>query len=103
MRAFWDDLTSSAKAALLLALTSTFVRFEATSSTRINGVVTSCSYFDFGAVGFGGLAVIASVFAIKDGRTANNPTPSYIVSGLSMLIALYSIASGLGIIGSPCP
>lgn len=97
----WSDLTGATKTALVVALLSVFVGFTTLSSTSINGVRT-CSFMDFGALGFGAAAVVIGLgVALKPG-SGRNPTLNRAIGAAVVLIGLWRVAYGLGLIGSPC-
>ena len=69
-----------------------------TLSSSTNGVVTYCDYKDYGAILFGGLAVLAAVI----GAAMNRQRDNLLFAGAAALTGLYSLAAGLGLIGAPC-
>ena len=94
----WQQLAIGTRAAIVLVGLSFLITFEKSSSGSTNGVVTYCDYKDYGAILFGGLAVLAAVI----GAAMNRQRDNLLFAGAAALTGLYSLAAGLGVIGSPC-
>lgn len=97
----WKDITGAAKAAAILAFLSIFVSLSTTYSS-VSGGVRSCSFTDYGAIVFGGLAAIAGLVAVLRPGGAEGALLNRSVGALAILIGLWRLAYGFGLVGGPC-
>ena len=97
----FSNLSLPAKIAMCLALAGFFVTIETHQRSSTNGVLTSCSYIDYGAVALGAAAGIVGLVAILSALSRRDSTSIAVAVG-AIAIAAWHLASGLGLIGSPC-
>ena len=97
----WRDITGAAKTAAILALLSVFVSFHSLNTSTMNGVRT-CSFLDFGAIVFGGLAAIVGALALASPGAGEARNLNRLVGGIALLVGLWRLGYGLGYIGGPC-
>lgn len=95
------DLSLPAKIAMGLALAGFFVTVETFQKTSENGVLTSCSYSDYGAVALGAGAGVVGIVAVILGIARRDTTSAALAAG-AIAIAAWHLASGLGLVGGPC-
>lgn len=96
-----DPLILPAKAGLICMALSFVVTVEQSTSSARNGVVITCDYIDYGAVGFGGLALLAGLITLV--LTFSPPRATNLMAGAgATLIGGYNVLTGLGLIGQPC-
>ena len=97
----FSDLSLSAKIAMGLALAGFFVTIETSQRSLENGVLTSCSYIDYGAVALGAAAAVVGLVAVFSGMSRRD-TASIAIAAGALAIAAWHLGSGLGLIGGPC-
>lgn len=100
----WTDLSGATKTAVILAIVGFFIKFEWSSTGRVNGVA-SCTYSDYGALGLGGLTVLAAVaglFLVRALAAPQARRANLLASGGALLVGAFHLARGLGFIGGPC-
>ncbi len=97
----WRDASGAAKAAAIFATLSLVVSFSTTNTSSINGV-RSCSFTDYGAVGFGAVAVIAGLFALLRAGDGSTRGLNLTVGAATVLVGLWRVSYGLGLVGGPC-
>ncbi|WP_068304325.1 hypothetical protein [Pararhodobacter sp. CCB-MM2] len=97
----WRDITGAAKAAAILALLSVIVSFTSLSTSSMNGVRT-CSFVDYGAIAFGGLAILFGAIALAKPGEGEAAGINRMAGGLALLVGLWRLGYGLGFIGGPC-
>ncbi len=91
-----SDLTGAAKGAAILAILALVISINFTSTSTINGVFT-CSFIDYGRVGFGALAALVGLVGLVSGQGASRT-----VSAIAAVVGILAVLYGLGIILSPC-
>ena len=97
----FSNLSLPSKIAMCLALAGFVVTIETHQRSSTNGVLTSCSYIDYGAVALGCAAGIVGLVAVVSGLSRRDSTSAAVAAG-AVAIAAWHLASGLGLIGSPC-
>ncbi len=72
------------------------------SKTTQNGVITACSFTDYGALICGALAVVLGLMAAATGGVMRNVVS--LGAGLAAaVIGAYHVGRGFGLVGGPCP
>lgn len=97
----WSTLTGATKTAVVLAILSLFVSVSSTSTSSINGV-RSCSFMDFGAIGFGAAAAVVGLGVLLKPGEGEAVGANRLIGGLAVLVGLWRLAYGLGLAGGPC-
>ncbi|MCB1389831.1 MAG: hypothetical protein KDK12_11930 [Rhodobacteraceae bacterium] len=97
----WREYSGAAKAAAILGVLSLAVRVTSLR-TSSSGGMRSCSFMDYGALGFGALAVLAGLGALFLSGDAEKPGLSRLVGAIALLIGLWRMAYGAGMVGGPC-
>lgn len=97
----WSTLSGTAKTAVILAILSIFVSISSTSTSSINGV-RSCSFMDFGALGFGAAAALVGLGVLLKPGEGEGRMASRLLGAVALLVGLWRIAHGLGLTGGPC-
>lgn len=97
----WSDFTGATKAAVILAVLSVFVAVTTLNTSSLNGV-RSCSFMDFGALGFGAAAAVVGLGVVLKPGTGANPTLNRLIGAAALLVGLWRVAYGLGLVGGPC-
>lgn len=96
------NISASNKVAIVCAILGFVISFHSTSTSSINGVV-SCSYTNFSAIIFGGIAVLAGGLG-EFGGMANreNRSLNLAIGGGAALIGIFHLLRGFGVVGGPC-
>ncbi|MBF9042813.1 hypothetical protein HKCCE4037_05720 [Rhodobacterales bacterium HKCCE4037] len=99
----FSDLSGAAKAAAILAILSLVISINFTSTSTINGVST-CSFTDYGRIGFGGLALLVGLGGLASARAMRSSVrkANLTVSGIAAVVGALAVLYGLGLILSPC-
>jgi hypothetical protein len=88
---------------LVAAVLGAFCSLSTTNRTSINGVQTSCSYFDLGPLIFGGIAALASLIVLATAnRPPRQPVVEVSIGVLGLAVAAVHVVRAFGIIGGPC-
>ena len=106
-RSIWDRTPTAFKVGLVIATLGFFVSVTVFRSSTVNGAVTSCSYYDLGALAVALVVAICALTGFADGRKRHpsaRPTSQWLYSGTVVLLVMAAIhaARGLGIIGGAC-
>ena len=99
-----SDITGPTRIALICAGLGFIVSFES-HATSILGGVRGCPYTDYGALVFGGLAVLFGLIAIlQELRAQERAMINLEAAGLAEALGLLHILRGFGfgIVGGPC-
>ena len=100
----WHELTTLSKAALIVAALGFVVSFTSLDTASSNGVMTRCSFIDYGALIFGavgaGLGTLGEMSALRMEGTAR--VSNLLVSGAAVMIGILNVLRGLGVVGGPC-
>ena len=96
----WRTFSNEALIAFVLAILACVIVFPArpTPEEMAAGV---CSFFDYGAFGFGLAAVLAGIAAIINGARGND-LYSLVLGGLALLVGAIRVAYGSGYAFGPC-
>ena len=103
----WSRSPGALKVAVVAALLGFVVKTETTSYQSVNGALTDCSYTNWAGVLFGAFAIGAVIAAIARSRQQEPdqrlPTNILaIVVALVVVVAVYHIISGFGVVGGAC-
>ena len=98
------DLSGSAKGAAVLAILSLVISVHLSSTSSVNGALTSCTYFDIAKVVLGGLAIVVGIGGVLSARrdisAARNMNMA--VPGIAAAVGAFSVLVGFGLILGPC-
>lgn len=96
-----NQFSQLSKSAIVLAVLSVAVNISYTSSSTIDGQRT-CTFMDYGALGFGAAATVVGVVAMIKVRAGGDPIVSRIASALAIAVGVWRTLHGLGMLGGPC-
>ena len=109
MRDAFTDLPAAAKATLIFGVLGFVISLEFWSTSSHNGVMTACSYVDYGALGLGAVGAISGVRAILIGlgRTPARLSSTVlrnamVIGGIGLVLGVLHLIRGMGWIGGPC-
>ena len=102
----WDRIPTAHKWALVPAVAGFFFELSFNSSQTVNGVQTSCSYFDIAGPVFAIALVVMAVLGLQADRrqpeTARLGGAAYAIAAAYVLVAVYHLVTGIGLVGGPC-
>ncbi len=98
-KAFWWGLG--------MGLAAFVIKFTSGTTTKVNGVVTQCSYTDYFALFAAVFCVVAAVLGLRQGPRAGRARrvhPAVLVGVAVVVLALAGVhvLRGLGMLGGPC-
>jgi hypothetical protein len=102
----WDRIPTAHKWAIVPAVVGFFFELSFNSSQTVNGVQTSCSYFDVAGPVFAITLVVMAVMGIRADRrqpeTDRLGGAVYAIAAAYVLVAVYHFVTGIGLVGGPC-
>ncbi|MDT0200315.1 hypothetical protein [Nocardioides sp. AE5] len=108
MRDLLGSLDTKAKVLPILAVLAFFISLSASSSSTVNGEVTSCSHFDVFALGVAVICLVGGALLGWYAVRPRNPDdrsvrPWHAVLGIALvLVSVVHAVRAFGIIGGPC-
>lgn len=93
-------ISDEAIIAIILAILACVLPFEVHEVSG-NGDAKECFFVDYGALAFGAATVIAGLVAIRSGVRGNDGL-SCTLAGLALLVGLWRLSYGAGLMFSPC-
>ena len=103
MKFSWKETPMAIRVAMVCGLLGFIVRCSSTSSSSRNGRLTECSYFDGGAVLFGGVTVVASLIGIATSLGRSEDKALMLgLSIVSLLVGIVHLLRGFGTVGGAC-
>ncbi|AHM04138.1 hypothetical protein roselon_01772 [Roseibacterium elongatum DSM 19469] len=98
----YSHLTTLSKLALLLSVLGLVIGVQSLTTSTVNGV-TQCSFIDYGALLFGAAGAFAgSLGEVRALGMAEGKLENLIVSGAAVMIGIFNVLRGLGVIWGPC-
>jgi|GEM_PF-6076329 len=104
VKRLWSDTVTPAKATLICFVLGYVIQMTTFETAVNNGVITECRYNDYSALLFGAIGIVTAGYALKEARSPRYPTNlNYAVAAVGILLGIFNLLRGLGIIDSPCP
>jgi hypothetical protein len=103
---WWDRIPTAHKWAIVPAVVAFFFDLSVDSSLTVNGVQTSCFYFDIVGPVFALALVVMAVRGIRADHRRPEHTrlgPAvYAIAAAYVLVAVYHFVTGIGLVGGSC-
>jgi hypothetical protein len=102
----WDRIPTAHKWAIVPAVVGFFFELSVNSSRTVNGVQTSCSYFDVAGPVLAIALVVMAFLGVRGDRKQREAdrlgAPVYLIAAAYVLVAVYHFVTGIGVVGGPC-
>jgi uncharacterized membrane protein HdeD (DUF308 family) len=96
----WRTVPNEAIISVMLGVLASAIALPALMITNTPNGAT-CTFFDYGALGFGTATVMAGAFAVTNGVHGKDIL-SLVIGWLAILVGGFRVAYGLGLVLGPC-